>query len=212
MRRSTSISVIATSLAALAAIAIAALLVWHQLGSASTSNDAPATVGFRPAIEIGGPFTLIDHTGVQVTDASFGGKYMLVMFGYTYCPDICPAGLSKMAAALKKLGKSAERIQPLFITVDPERDTPKLLSTYVMHFHPTLKGLTGSEEQIAGIAKSYRVFRRKVTPKDSSDYLMDHSTFVYLMNPNGKLAMMFRHETGPDVMAKAIADEIGRKS
>lgn len=212
MRRSTSISVIGISLAALAAIAIAALLVWHQLGAVGASTDAPQKVGFRPVIDIEGPFSLTDHTGAKVTDANFRGKYMLVLFGYTYCPDICPTGLTKISSALKKLGKTAARIQPLFVTVDPERDTPKLLSDYVAHFHPALKGLTGSEAQIAEIAKSYRVFRRKVTQDDASDYLMDHSTFVYLMNPKGKLALMFRHETNPEAMAKAIAEEIAGNS
>jgi cytochrome oxidase Cu insertion factor (SCO1/SenC/PrrC family) len=212
MRRTTSISVICVSLGALVAIAVAALLIWHQLGQPGTSVGAPQKVGFKPAIEIGGPFTLTDHTGAKVTDASFRGKYMLIQFGYTFCPDVCPTGLSTITAALKKLGTDADGIQPVFVTIDPERDTPQKLSSYVGHFYPSLKGLTGTEAQIENIAKAYRVFRRKVSDGASSDYLMDHSTFTYLMNPKGKLALMFRHETNPDIMAKAIAEEIRGKS
>ena len=208
MKRTTSLSVIGISLGALTAIAVAALLIWYQLGNVGASVEAPQKAGFRPAIDIGGPFSLVDHTGAKVTEADFLGKYMLVVFGYTYCPDICPASLSRVSAALKKLDKKADRIQPVFVTIDPARDTPKLLSGYVSHFHPALKGLTGTENQIAQIAKAYRVFRKKVVDASSNDYLMDHSTFIYLMNPKGKLALMLRHETDPIIMAKAIEDEI----
>lgn len=212
MRRTASISVICVSLAALITIAAAALLIWYQLGHPNSSLGSPQKVGFKPVIEIGGPFTLTDHTGVKVTEASFQGKYMLIQFGYTFCPDICPTGLSTITTALEKLGRDANQIQPIFVTIDPERDTPKKLSSYVEHFYPGLRGLTGTEVQIENIAKSYRVFRKKVGSSVSGDYLMDHSTFTYFMNPKGKLALMFRHETNPDIMAKAIADEIHGRS
>ena len=212
MKRSTSLSVISISLAALAAIAIAALLVWHQLGTAGASVDTSQNVGFRPAIEIGGPFSLVDHTGAKVTEESFSGKYMLITFGYTFCPDICPTGLTKMSSALNKLGKNASKVQPIFVTVDPARDTAKALSDYVTHFHPSFKGLTGNAEQIDKIAKAYHVLYRKAESGDSTEYLMDHTTFVYLMNPTGKLSMMFRYETDPADMANAIAKEITGKS
>jgi cytochrome oxidase Cu insertion factor (SCO1/SenC/PrrC family) len=212
MNRPSSLSVISISLAALMAIAAAAWIVWHQLGGASFATGDSEKTGFRPAVEIGGHFSLVDDTGAEVTDADFRGKYMLVYFGYTYCPDICPTGLATIANALKQLGKEADKIQPLFVTVDPERDTPKQLAQYVSHFYPTLRGLTGSEAQIAEIAKRYRVFRRKVTDTASTDYLMDHSTFFYLMRPDGKLALMFRHGTEAGNMAAAIAEEIEGKS
>ena len=212
MRRTASISVICVSLAALIAIAVAALLIWYQLGKAGAFVNTPQKVAFKPAIEIGGPFTLIDHTGEKVTEATFRGKYMLIQFGYTFCPDICPTGLSTITTALRRLGRGAEKIQPLFVTIDPERDTPQKLSSYVEHFYPNLKGLTGTKAQIESMAKAYRVFRKKVSDGASSDYVMDHSTFTYLMDPKGKLALMFRYETNPEIMAKAIADEIYGKS
>ena len=212
MRRTTSTSVICVALAALIAIAVAALLVWYHLGKAGAFVNTPQKIGFKPVIEIGGPFTLTDHTGEKVTEATFRGKYMLIQFGYTFCPDVCPTGLSTITNAMKRLGKGAEKIQPLFVTIDPERDTPQKLSSYVEHFYPNLKGLTGTKVQIESMAKAYRVFRKKVIDSASSDYVMDHSTFTYLMDPKGKLALMFRHETSPEIMAKAIADEIYGKS
>ena len=134
---------------------------------------------------IGGPFALIDHTGRLRTDADFRGKFLLIYFGYSYCPDICPTDLQQIGLALDGLGAAAEAVQPIFITVDPERDTAAHLADYVSMFHPRLIGLTGSAEQIRSVALAYRVYYAKYPP-DSRDYVIDHSSFVYLVDQSGK--------------------------
>lgn len=155
---------------------------------------------------IGGPFTLTDHTGRRVTDRDFRGRYMLVFFGFTFCPDVCPSGLQVMAAALDKLGPKAEKITPLFITVDPERDTPEQLATYVKSFHPRLIGLTGTPAEIEAVIKAYRVYAKKaVDPKSTAGYTFDHSTFIYLMDTEGHYHTHFTHATNADVMAERLA-------
>ena len=136
---------------------------------------------------IGGPFTLVGKDGSTVTDKAFHGKYMLVFFGYTHCPDICPAELQVMAAALDGLGKDADKVIPIFITVDPERDTPRVVADYVMNFGPRFVGLSGTPEQIAKAAKAYRVTYDKHPAEDGSDnYTVDHSAIAYLMGPDGE--------------------------
>lgn len=158
---------------------------------------------------IGGPFELVDHTGKTVTQDDFKGKFMLIYFGYTYCPDVCPTELQDMTAALDALGDKADRIQPIFITVDPQRDTPELMAEYVANFYPGMIGLTGTEEQIAAAAKAYRIYYAKVA-EDENDpyYLMDHSSIIYLMDEGGKLAAYFNSKMSPEDMAKAIADRL----
>jgi protein SCO1/2 len=147
----------------------------------------------RPRVEtsgralIGGPFELVGKDGSIVTDKVFRGKYMLVFFGYTHCPDICPAELQVMAAALDGLGKDADKIIPIFITVDPERDTPWVVADYVMNFGPRFVGLSGTPEQIAKAAKAYRVTYDKHQEEGAGDnYSVDHSALAYLMGPDGE--------------------------
>jgi protein SCO1/2 len=136
---------------------------------------------------IGGPFTLVGKDGKPVTDKAFRGKYMLVFFGYTHCPDVCPAELQVMAAALDGLGKDADKVVPIFITVDPDRDTPRVVGDYVMNFGPRFVGLSGTPEQIAKAAKAYRVTHDKHPAEDGSDnYSVDHSAIAYLMGPDGE--------------------------
>lgn len=136
---------------------------------------------------IGGPFTLENGDGQTVTPASFRGEYMLVYFGYTYCPDVCPTTLNEVAAALDKLGPKAKRIQPLFITVDPARDTPAALKQYTSAFSPRLMGLTGTPEEIAQAEREYHVYAAKhVVGPGPNDYTMDHSSVLYLMGPDGR--------------------------
>jgi cytochrome oxidase Cu insertion factor (SCO1/SenC/PrrC family) len=155
---------------------------------------------------VGGPFTLTDHTGRRVTDADFQSRYMLIFFGFTHCPDVCPTALQTMAAALEKLGPKAEKLVPLFITVDPERDTPEALASYVKSFHPRLIGLTGSAAEIAAAAKAYRAYyTRAVDEKSSAGYTMDHSTIVYLMAPGGAFVSHFTHTTTVESLTSALA-------
>lgn len=141
---------------------------------------------------VGGPFTLVDHTGKTVTDKDFRGRYMLVYFGFTYCPDICPSGLQVISAALDQAGAKADKVVPILISVDFERDTPAQLSQYVPSFHPRLVGLTGSQEQVAAALKAYRVYAKKVEdPKSSAGFTYDHSSIAYLMDPQGRYVTHF---------------------
>ncbi|NNE22023.1 MAG: SCO family protein [Rhizobiales bacterium] len=155
---------------------------------------------------VGGPFKLTGHDGTAVTADQFRGKYMLVFFGYTYCPDVCPAGLQVMTAALEELGTKADNVQPVFITIDPERDTVPVMASYVENFHPRLIGLTGTPDQIADVAKAYRVYYKKAG--DDADYLMDHSSILYLMDREGKFAKHFTYGTDVTALAKSIGTAI----
>lgn len=160
---------------------------------------------------IGGPFTLVDTSGRTVTDQTFHGKWMLIYFGYTYCPDACPTTLTNMGIALQKLGPEAARIAPMFITVDPERDTVKAMAEYLKSFDPRIVGLTGSEAQTAAVAKAYHVY---VAPRksDGDDYLVDHSAYIYLMSPQGKFATVIAGNIAGDRMAETLRKELARPS
>jgi cytochrome oxidase Cu insertion factor (SCO1/SenC/PrrC family) len=153
---------------------------------------------------IGGPFELIDHTGARRTDADYHGKLALIYFGYTYCPDVCPTDLQAMASALDLLGDAAQAVQPLFITIDPERDTPEHLANYVSLFHPRLVGLTGKAEAIRQAARAYKVHYAKVVLPESSDYAMDHSAFIYLVDASGRYLGFFPPGTSSERMATII--------
>lgn len=155
---------------------------------------------------VGGPFTLTDHTGKRVSDKDFRGRYMLVFFGFTFCPDVCPSTLQVTTAALNKLGSKADNFVPIFITVDPERDGPKELASYVQSFSTRLVGLTGTPEEIAAVAKAYRVYFRKANdPKSTAGYTIDHTSLVYVMGPDGAYRTHFAHTTNADVMAERLA-------
>ncbi|MBX9589808.1 MAG: SCO family protein [Hyphomonadaceae bacterium] len=155
---------------------------------------------------VGGPFTLTDHTGKRVTEQDFRGRTMLVFFGFTYCPDVCPSALQVASAALDKLGPKADRVVPLFISVDPERDTPAQLASYVQSFHPRLVGLTGTPAEIDAVVKAYRVYVKKVPdPKSSAGYTIDHTSLIYVMGPDGAYRAHFAHTTNADVMADRLA-------
>jgi protein SCO1/2 len=153
--------------------------------------------------QIGGPFALVDHTGRPRTDQDFRGKLLLIYFGYSYCPDVCPTDLQQIALAVDMLGSAASEVQPLFITVDPERDTAAHLADYVPLFHPRLIGLTGSAEQIRQVALAYKVYYARFPP-DSPDYVVDHSSFIYLVDETGKYAGFFPPGTSADRMVEVI--------
>src|SRR5512143_1885817 len=156
---------------------------------------------------IGGPFTLVDQTGKTVTDKDFRGRYMLVFFGFTHCPDVCPAELQVMADALGQLGPKAAEIVPVFITLDPERDTPEAVGAYVKNFGPNFVGLTGLPEAIAAAAKAYRVSFSKFGYKDNNEqsgYSIDHSTLLYLMDKNGQYITHFSYSTPAAKMAETL--------
>ncbi|MCW8951915.1 MAG: SCO family protein, partial [Rhodospirillales bacterium] len=154
----------------------------------------------------GGPFMLVDHNGKTVTDADFRGRFLLVFFGYTFCPDICPTALSTVADAFDLLGDEAEKVEALFISVDPARDTVPVMHEYVAHFHPRITGLTGPEPLIADAAKKYKARYKKVIPPGSKpdEYLIDHSAGVLLMGPKGEFLKKFLHGIKPEEMAEGI--------
>ncbi len=157
--------------------------------------------------KIGGPFTLVNQDGKTVTEVDFLGSHMLVYFGYTYCPDVCPTSLSAMAGALDILGPKADKITPVFITVDPERDDPAALKSYIEHFHPRLVGLTGSVEQVKAAAKAYKAYYAKSGDGyNDGEYAMDHSSITYLMGPDGLFVTHFGHGVEGEVMAKKLAE------
>jgi len=155
---------------------------------------------------VGGPFSLVGEGGKTVTDADFRGRYMLVFFGFTHCPDICPAELQVMAQALDQLGDKASKVVPIFITLDPERDTPEAMANYVKSFGPNFVGLTGSPEAVAAAAKAYRVSYAKVENKASpADYSVDHSALAYLMDPDGNYLTHFPYGMTSEEMAEKLA-------
>lgn len=155
---------------------------------------------------VGGPFELVDHEGRRVTEADYRGRHMLIYFGYTYCPDICPTELQVISEAVDLLGPDAPKVQPIFITVDPARDTVDALAQYRTHFHPSLAALTGTEAQIDQAAKAYRVYYAKAKADESNDYLMDHSSFIYLMGPDGTYLTHFAVGTPPEAISERIRE------
>jgi len=156
---------------------------------------------------IGGPFTLTDQNGATRTDKDFHGRWTLVYFGYTRCPDVCPLTLEMIGDTLTRLGPKANKITPVFITVDPARDTPPVLKQYVAAFGKSFVGLTGTQQQIDRVAKEYRVYAKK-HPLPGGDYGMDHSSEIYLMDPNGNFAMDYNTEDGPDKVAADLAKRL----
>ena len=152
---------------------------------------------------VGGPFTLTDQNGRRVSDTKFRGKLMLIYFGYTYCPDVCPTELLDMSQAVDALGKDGDQVQPLFITVDPARDTQAMLKQFMANFHPRMLGLTGTAEEVQAAAKSYRVYFAKASGAER-DYLVDHTSIVYLMDREGRYLTHFGPTLRGEQMAAAI--------
>jgi cytochrome oxidase Cu insertion factor (SCO1/SenC/PrrC family) len=191
------------------AFVLAAVAVVAALAAGWLLVDRAGKPAVRALADIGGAFELVDQTGRTVTDREWPGKYLLVYFGYTFCPDVCPTELQKMIVALDSLPeRDAARVQPLFITVDPARDTVQVMADYVAAFHPRLVGLTGSEAQVRAAAKAYRVYFAKAAGSEGEDYLMDHSSFIYLIDPNGDLADYFSPATSVEDMARAMAGRL----
>ena len=167
-------------------------------------RDTPrGAAGTLLASAIGGPFRLVDQNGKTVTDADLKGKWSLVYFGYTHCPDACPTALNDIAIALDQLGPKREAVRSVFITVDPERDTPEVLKAYVTSFDAAILALSGSPEEIARAAKAYRVYYAK-HPEPGGDYSMDHSSVIYVMDPEGRFTASFTHQSTPEEIADRL--------
>jgi protein SCO1/2 len=159
---------------------------------------------------VGGPFDLIDHGGRRRTDADFRGKLVLIYFGYTRCPDVCPTELQALSLALDLLGTAGDAVQPLFITVDPERDTPSLLADYVTSFHPRLVALTGQESAIRKVALAYKVYFARSNAAQGGDYAVDHTGFIYLVGKDGRYLGFLPPGTPPDQIAGTVRSQLER--
>lgn len=220
-----AILILAVGGAVLAAVLGGVYLTRDQGSRVAVSAPGGKSFAEPGSVPIGGPFTLVDHTGRTVTDEDFGGKYLLVFFGFSNCPDVCPTTLSDIASALELLGDDANTVQPLFVSLDPERDTPERLAEYVAAFHPKIVGLTGTAEQIAAVAKEYRAFYEKVSAasyygQDAGDaagksapgdnYLISHQGNTYLMSPNSEYLTHFTYGTKPEEMAKTVRKAIAK--
>lgn len=178
-------------------------LIYHQL-----DNQANVTIqhhASQGAPQIGRTFTLTDQHGMKRLTSEFHGKYQLLYFGYSFCPDICPLGLQNISGALTILGRNIDDIVPIFVTVDPERDTVKNLKIYASNFHPKFMMLTGTPQEVAPVLKSYKVYAAKAKPDGTmADYLMDHSTLIYLLDRKGSFLKSFPHTMPSEELAKAI--------
>lgn len=189
------------------AFCLAPLMLLAACGSqpATTATGNPPLAGAR----IGGPFTLVDQDGKTVKDTDFAGKFRLMYFGYAYCPDVCPVDVQQLMQGLKLFEKkdpaAAAKLQPIFVSVDPERDTPQVLKQFVGNFHPRLIGLTGSPQAIAAVARDYAVYYRKAGDPKASDYLVDHSRQSYLMGPDGKPIALVPQDGTPQEIADVLA-------
>ncbi|MDZ4367039.1 MAG: SCO family protein [Afipia sp.] len=194
---------------------MAALLLGCCVGtSASAQNSSRSAAELMDAVmwnrePIGGAFTLKDQTGKTRTDADFRGQLMLVYFGFTFCPDICPTDLQQIGLAMEQLGDDAKNVQPLFITLDPERDTVEHLAQYVPLFHPRLLGLTGSLKDVSQAADAYKVYHKRVsTGSKPDDYTVDHSAFIYLIDRDGKYLGFFPPGTDAAKMVGMIRPHV----
>ena len=188
---------------------VAALLVaFIILGSAAflaveLHDNGKGAAGTLLGSAIGGPFTLVDQNGKTVTNTALEGKWLLVYFGYTHCPDACPTTLNNIALALQDLGARRDEVRPVFITIDPERDTPQVMKDYVTAFDAPILALTGTAAEIAQAAKNYRVYYAK-HPEAGGDYSMDHSSVVYVMDPKGRFSASFTGEDPPAQIAERL--------
>jgi protein SCO1/2 len=180
---------------------LAALL----LGACSSPSAPPPLEG----ASMGGPFTLTDQNGRRVSDRDFAGKYRLIYFGYTFCPDVCPVDMQVIGAGLRRFEAEDEaraaRVQPIFISVDPARDTPAVLRQFVAAFHPRMLGLTGSEAEIAQVAREYRIFYERGEPSPGGGYMVNHTRIAVLYGPEGQPIAIIPHDQGPE----GVATELG---
>ena len=190
-------------------VVLGAIVLYTQMDGSMLGNLDDAQ---RPVVhltDVGGPFTLTDHHGRAVTEQDYGGRYMLIYFGYGWCPDVCPTELLLMSQAIDLLGEAGEKIQPIFITVDPARDTVESLAKYVVNFHPRLTALTGSEAQILAVADAYKVYFSKGEELDAvDDYVVDHTDIMYLMGPDGGFLEHFQRGWRPVEIAQMIGQHL----
>ena len=194
------------AISAALAVAVAAAFGLVQKYAPPPARGDNAVIRLGPTAEIGGSFDLVDHRGRAVTDRDFLGRHMLIYFGYSSCPDVCPLDLRRMASALDILGPEGKSVVPVFITIDPERDRGKHLGDYVGAFHPRMVGLTGTKAATKAAANAYKVFYRKAS--QGGEYLMDHTSFIYVIGPKGIPRSIIRAGTAPEIMAQEIRHQL----
>jgi cytochrome oxidase Cu insertion factor (SCO1/SenC/PrrC family) len=198
-----------------ALLLIASLLVSSQALAADEPPDQVTVAQMMDDLmygrgTVGGPFTLTDHSGRKRSDAEFRGRLMIVYFGYTFCPDVCPADLMAITQALDQLGDAAGGIQPIFITIDPERDTTKVLGEYIAAFHKSFIGLTGSPEQIRKVANAYKAFYAKVPSERPGEYAIDHTGVIYLMGRDGEYLGFMPPQTSPERLTEILRQNLAK--
>jgi len=203
--------------AATATAVFVALYVTGRMGPTPPPAEERMQTAEQVAREVvTGEFTLVSADRNLVSDTDFRGKWLLIFFGYTHCPDVCPTSLGTMALIVDELGEAAGKLQPLFISVDPARDTPEIVAAYVSAFHPQIVGLTGSEEQVAAAARSHRAYYAKVPPsgdaEPTDDYAVDHSAHLYLMDPDGVYATVFSPTDTVDEIVNVIRARMSGKA
>jgi len=191
-----------------AALALTCMLIGSLVPARGENADNPSAAALIEALlegrePVGGPFDLIDHDGRRRTDADFRGKLVLIYFGYTQCPDVCPTELQAMSLALDMLGTAGDAVQPLFITVDPQRDTPSHLADYVTAFHPRLVALTGQDSAIRKVALAYKVYYARAGAARGGDYAVDHTGFIYLVGKDGRYRGFLPPGSSPEEIAAA---------
>ncbi len=199
--------VIATAVAVMGAQLVIRLM--DDANAPHTAEERAQTAQQVARDIVTGEFSLIDHRGNAVTDQDYRGSWPLIFFGYTHCPDVCPTTLGVVGLVMDELGEDAARVQPLFITVDPERDTPEIMADYVAAFHPRIIGLSGSAEQVAAAAHSHRAYYAKAPVEEGAEigvteYAMDHSAYLYLMDPDGVYVHVFSPTDSADEIAAGI--------
>ena len=186
---------------------LASLVALLLLGACRGEAGGPPPLDGVP---MGGPFTLTDQNGRRVSDTQFAGKYRLVYFGFTFCPDVCPVDLALIGAGLRRFeaqdAARAARVTPIFVSVDPARDTPEVVRAYAARFHPRIVALTGSEDEIAQVARRYAIYYQRQQPGPGGGYLVDHSRQIVLYGPEGQPIAILPHDQGVD----AFANELGR--
>ncbi len=193
----------AVALLVVAGLAIAGLVLTGVMPGTKTSHTSGIIAG---SPQVGGEFTLVNNKGEVVTDKDFHGKMMLVFFGYTFCPDVCPTEMQTFTQVMDQLGDDAKEVAPVFITVDPKRDTVEVIDEFVNAFGPSIVGLTGTEDQITQVKKRYRAYGKKVDNDDPDYYLVDHTSFTYLMGKDGLLTSVFSYGTTPEEITKKIRE------
>jgi protein SCO1/2 len=193
-------------------LVLAAVIAFTLMPGAKPSAPAEPTIHKTAGIEgLGGSWALTDHNGQQVTDKDFTGTYRLMSFGFTYCPDVCPTELKRLSLVLEGLGEDAAAIKPLFVTVDPARDTPDVLKEYLGRFDERFIGLTGTIPQIENMEKIFKVYSAKAEDSEHTEYMVNHSALVYLIGPDDKVLHLFHSGDTPPQMIALIRQELERR-